>query len=63
MEAWPMEAIAAVLTMATEPPTICTEEAKQVMEAIRGTHTVVAMETWIMQVMVEGTPTLNHSNL
>ena len=40
-----MEAIAAVLTMATEPPTICMEEANQVMEAIPGTHSVVAMET------------------
>jgi hypothetical protein len=46
MEGWPMVAIAADLTMAMEPPTICTEEVvTQAMEAIPATHTVVAMET------------------
>ena len=41
-----MVAMEAVLTMATEPPTICTEEvATVVTQAIPATHTVVVMET------------------
>ena len=48
MEGWPMEAMVAVPTMATEPKAICTEEATvatQAMEVIPLTHTVVVMET------------------